>query len=616
MQAGKIKKGVCATGPRSRRSQRTTAVHPFLASQGRLYVPTNRDMRVETRLQPYIGPTLAFLLLALAGFAVYTSTGSQRLTDEVRRSAELAVAYDHVRDGMTEQAMTLQEFIDGQRTAIRSDLEHEREAVLAAASVLADLGERDIAEDVRAAEQGYTTELGRALEFSRAGNRERAEWTVFRAISSAALLTERTHRLSHAAHDDHLAALARLDARQRHLFTIACVLVPIALLAAYALFVLLRRRQRREVAALAEAALTDGLTGLRNLRALHADLDGQEPGSVAVVDRDDLKVVNDREGHAAGDRNLCERAAALGRIANATAYRIGGDEFVVVAPRSTAWELLARVQTALSGLQHARASAGLAEHEPGLSPDALVRRADLALLEAKRGGRTTQVWVAGLDAAAEREGDRRRDRAMAAALAKAVDARDHQTRSHCETVAALCERMARALGLDEERVAQMRLAGMLHDVGKIGIPDAILLKPGPLEPEEFALMQSHSALGEEIVRAAGFRREATWIRHHHERVGGGGYPDGLAGEEIPLEARILHVADAYEAMTAGRRYQAARTPQGAIGELLANVGTQFDFACVQALCAVVDAQRLRRPSPEAHGISGLATTPVAPVAGA
>ena len=139
------------------------------------------------------------------------------------------------------------------------------------------------------------------------------------------------------------------------------------------------------------------------------------------------------------------------------------------------------------------------------------------------------------------------------------------------------------LNLDAARLARIRLAGLLHDVGKIGVPDAILSKPGKLTDEEYARMQAHSVLGYEIVSAADLPTEATWVRHHHERYVGRGYPDGLAGEAIPLESRIIFVADAFEAMSSDRPYRKAPGEKYALVELRRHAGTQFDRHIVDAL---------------------------------
>jgi len=133
-----------------------------------------------------------------------------------------------------------------------------------------------------------------------------------------------------------------------------------------------------------------------------------------------------------------------------------------------------------------------------------------------------------------------------------MDATDDWTRRHCDRVSELCGLIGLELGLDRARTEQLRLAGSLHDVGKVGIPSAIAQKPGALDAAERAVMQRHPELGERIVRTAGLEEPARWILHHHERVDGDGYPSGLSGDEIPLESRIILVADTFEAITADR----------------------------------------------------------------
>src|SRR5581483_5066643 len=139
---------------------------------------------------------------------------------------------------------------------------------------------------------------------------------------------------------------------------------------------------------------------------------------------------------------------------------------------------------------------------------------------------------------------------IAAALARAVDAKDAGTRNHCETVGALSAMIGEQLGLEPRRLRQLRLAGLLHDVGKIGIADSILLKPGPLSEKEWEVMRTHAYVGHSIVSATELEEEARWVLHHHERFDGAGYPRGSVGDEIPLESRIIFVADAFEAMSA------------------------------------------------------------------
>jgi putative nucleotidyltransferase with HDIG domain len=235
------------------------------------------------------------------------------------------------------------------------------------------------------------------------------------------------------------------------------------------------------------------------------------------------------------------------------------------------------------------ATAGIAEAEALRPRDELIREADMALLRAKALRQHAAIYTREMDPDGDSPRvDERHTQTLASALARAVDAKDSYTRSHCQTVSELTALIATELGFTGDRLARMRLAGLLHDVGKIGVPDQILNKRGALTEDEYRVMQGHSVLGFEIVQAAGLCDEAEWVRHHHERVDGGGYPDGLAGEAIPLESRIILVADAYEAMTSDRPYRTAPGQAFAVEELQRGAGTQFDTRVVEALCRVLD----------------------------
>jgi putative nucleotidyltransferase with HDIG domain len=166
--------------------------------------------------------------------------------------------------------------------------------------------------------------------------------------------------------------------------------------------------------------------------------------------------------------------------------------------------------------------------------------------------------------------------------------RDEGTARHSQTVGRYCEMMARELGLGRDRVDRIRIAGVLHDIGKIGVGDSILQKPGALTPEEFEQMRKHPEIGARILGGAGLDDIRGWIIAHHERPDGNGYPRGLRRDKIPLEARILAVADAYEAMTSDRVYRKSIGAEAARRELLAGAGRQFDTKVVRAFLRALE----------------------------
>jgi putative nucleotidyltransferase with HDIG domain len=235
-------------------------------------------------------------------------------------------------------------------------------------------------------------------------------------------------------------------------------------------------------------------------------------------------------------------------------------------------------------------TAGIAEALGARDKEELIREADLALIGAKRINQQVAIYSDDLTAEVETPvaEDDHHTQTLANALALAVDAKDSYTRSHCQTVSQLCVVIATQLGLDREQLPRLRLAGLLHDVGKIGVPDSILQKPGALTEEEYELMKTHAVLGADILEAADMRVEADWVRHHHERIDGSGYPDGLASSDIPIESRIILVADAFEAMTSDRPYRLAPGQSYALDELRRHAGTQFDPDIVEALIRCLD----------------------------
>ena len=357
-----------------------------------------------------------------------------------------------------------------------------------------------------------------------------------------------------------------------------------------------------ELERLSEVAVTDPLTGLRNHRAFHEELAGSLhrvgrsglPVSLVMLDLDNLKTANDTLGHQAGDDRLKALAAAIRRTQRGgdCAYRIGGDEFAVTLDGTRAWsalEFAQRLQTSLAdatGDPELSVSAGISERLEFCDKDVLIREADLALLAAKRAGQDAVIYTPEMErvATTAEAKDEHHTQTLASALALAVDAKDSYTRSHSQTVSQLTALIATELGFDAAHIAQIRLAGLLHDVGKIGIPDAILNKPAKLTDDEYEQMKTHSLLGYDIVLAAEMPTEANWIRHHHSRLDGHGYPDQIGGGDIPIESRIIFVADSFEAMTSDRPYRKAPGRQFAINELRRCAGTQFDPKVVEALC--------------------------------
>ena len=377
---------------------------------------------------------------------------------------------------------------------------------------------------------------------------------------------------------------------QRSPFLSAALVGPLAAIAHN------QRSVFRELAAM-RLALTDPLTGLGNHRHFHDRLEhevteAEEKGvavSVCILDIDNFKELNDTLGHPKGDLVLSQVAGRLRQ--DGEAFRIGGDEFALLLPGrderealSVADGIIRRVSLleAAPGLA-VRLSAGVVTYpQLGLDRSEIVTVADQAMYLAKEHGKgrvrayhpdlADLPQFAGLGDAPDRDARLR----AAASLAHAVDARDAYTGRHSYVVAQLSARVAGLLGLDAEEVELVRLAGSLHDLGKLAIPEEILRKPGPLSDAELLVLRRHPQIGFRMLRSLGVEPVSTWVLHHHERWDGRGYPHGLGGEEIPLGSRILFVADAYDAMTSDRIYQEHVAHEDAVAELERCAGTQFD----------------------------------------
>jgi diguanylate cyclase (GGDEF)-like protein len=361
-------------------------------------------------------------------------------------------------------------------------------------------------------------------------------------------------------------------------------------------------------------ALTDPLTGLGNHRSFHERLQRElvnaeaEGTSLALclVDLDDLKTINDRFGHPSGDLVLGQVASRLRQ--GGESFRLGGDEFAVLLPRqeerqatAVARSIVERVAALhVDGVGTVTVSAGVATYPTqGSGRDELIRLADSALYWAKKDGKNRvrayaaeSVLRASLGQVADTP-DRAACYRAAESLARAVDERDAFAGSHSERVGDYSARISRRLGADESSIELTRLAGHLHDLGKLAIPEELLRKPSSLSDAERLVLERHPQIGYQMLESLGVEPVAEWVLHHHERWDGTGYPNCLAGDRIPLGSRILFVADAYDAMTSEHGYGERLSRHDALAELERCAGTQFDPAVVSALT-----EELRATEPE------------------
>lgn len=376
---------------------------------------------------------------------------------------------------------------------------------------------------------------------------------------------------------------------------------------------LYQRAALKRRAAEVEAA-RDNLTGLGNQRAYEHSIDEAIVGAGAndslilyLLDVDRFKQVNDRHGHPTGDAVLARLGALIEELAPGRGYRIGGDEFAVLLADDgvAAHGFPDRLRDGLATLsvdgvtEPVTISVGEA-HFPDHALDAssLKRRADLALYKSKRNGKDrTSVFQPEEPLF---EGDTSTDENSGAMVAvrrllAALSARHGRVGEHSTAVADLACSIGRTLGVEDPELKHLYLAGLLHDLGKISTPDAILLKAGPLTAEEREIMQKHSRTGFRLLDGLDLAPVDTWILHHHEHWDGSGYPDGLAGAEIPFGSRIVLVADAFDAMTTERPYRRALSVESALGELRDQAGRQFDPLVVSALESCLAAEPSRVP---------------------
>jgi diguanylate cyclase (GGDEF)-like protein len=384
---------------------------------------------------------------------------------------------------------------------------------------------------------------------------------------------------------------------------------------------------REQLSSAVEAATTDPLTRVANRPMLLATLYDEverasrhgRPLTVGFIDLDHFKPINDTYGHEIGDVVLEQVAGVLRDNLRRSDIigRYGGEEFVVVCPETTVDEatavaeklrlLVSKQQFQVPGGDElsVTVSVGLAGgHGQSLRVDDLLRDADAAMYAAKSLGRNQTYVFAELDddsariprapispaarAAAADVAERGR-RAAEAALASVILPLPHYRGRPSLLIATIAVELARRLELPDTEVERIRIASLLHDIGKVGIPSEILEKPGPLSSDEWQAVVQHPRIGQEILnRVAAIKDAAAIILHHHERYSGHGYPHGLRGPDIPLGARIVAIADAYEAMLSDRPYRAAIGHEAAIAELRAQAGQQFDPELVDLFCRLYE----------------------------
>jgi diguanylate cyclase (GGDEF)-like protein/putative nucleotidyltransferase with HDIG domain len=375
----------------------------------------------------------------------------------------------------------------------------------------------------------------------------------------------------------------------------------------------LRERVAELEAGHARALRLDSVTGLLTERAFRGRLSEeverarryQRRLSAVVISIDDFHALELTHGFKAGDELLI---AVAGRLRTAVRShdvlgRIAQAEFGLLLPDTEAEGALPGLERLLvelevvggGSIRAAGASMGLVTLERGMGPEALLASARVACRQASARGGGRAVLAAtpafGKTAAADSEPSGPQREAIEA-LALALLERDRYTGEHSEAVIEMSGAVARNLGLGSADVERVRSAALLHDIGKVAIPDEILHKPGPLTDDEWALMRQHPVIGERILRVLpGLGMVARIVRHEHERWDGGGYPDGLAGEEIPLGSRIIIAADTYHAITSDRPYRAAKPHAVAIEELMRCAGTQFDPKVTAALIGHLYGQR-------------------------
>ena len=359
-----------------------------------------------------------------------------------------------------------------------------------------------------------------------------------------------------------------------------------------------------------EQAIRDPLTGVYNRRfffeALEKEVARRErygsPVSLVIFDIDDFKSINDTFGHAVGDdalRKVTQIAGQLVRPIDSFA-RLGGEEFGLLLPETQQLDALLvadRLRAAIARQEvipgrRVTLSGGVAScPQDAMTAEDLEQSADAALYWAKRNGKN--ICAVASEVTTDAGGNElEASLSHLYALVSTIDAEPLHTRDHSENVAAYAVALGQELGLSEERVVALRRAAFFHDIGKIAVPRSTLTKPGALDDAEWDQIRIHPGVGSTMLEHAGLSEEARWVAQHHERVDGRGYPNGCSGGEIDLEARIIFVADAFEAMTSDRPYRKGIEVDAALAELRECAGSQFDSKVVDAMVALLDRDAL------------------------
>ncbi|MGD0129509.1 MAG: diguanylate cyclase [Terriglobia bacterium] len=577
------------------------------------------------------------LLQVLADEATGALESARLFQKERRRASHLALLNELTRKAASD--LNPKELLSNICREIRSAFERDFARI-----EVADTQKKEL---IVEAEAGYGADLlGRRIQFgdglsgaAAIGSEPILANSVLRDLRYVALRPGVRSALSlPLKYRDDLLGVLSLESLREHSFSQQDVLT----LQSLANHLAINLHNAREHQSLQDQAITDGLTHLKTHRFFREALDGEwrrsirsgRPFSVIMMDLDCFKQVNDNGGHLEGDRVLAAVAGLLdsrSRQSNVVA-RYGGDEFAILLPETTTEQAEILAERLRSSLQadhylhshHVTASIGVASFPShGPTPEDVLSVADSGmylakhcegncvrvaslriapgnaehdqeLLDACLGVAVKRMFSDGNEAVNNRYLYRFEQMKplwdTITALAFAVEAKDPYTKRHSAEVSAWAAKIAVHVGLSRAEVEDIRLAGIVHDIGKIHVPEVVLSKPSFLTPKEFDLVKSHAAWGAKILEPLKETGIERIVRYHHEALDGNGYPEGLKGEEIPIGARIITVADAFQAMVHDRNYRKRRTTDEAVAELRRCRGTQFDPLAVDALVQLIESE--------------------------